>query len=109
MGQAVTSVTSGINGKVIVSTNAGDDEYDDVILATHSDISLKILGESATAEEKKILGAIPYQSSSVYLHTGSDPNNVKSTRTHTLYATPRQQLNLYTSLAQVCLRRRPCG
>lgn len=55
---------------VIVHTS--DDksqQFDYVFFACHSDEALKILGDEATAEEKQILGAIPYQDNTVYLHT----------------------------------------
>lgn len=45
--------------------------YDHVVLATHSDQSLRMLGD-ATAAEQSILGAIPYQKNDVCLHT--DPS-----------------------------------
>lgn len=35
-------------------------DFDAVVLATHSDTALKILGAGATAAEKEVLGAIPY-------------------------------------------------
>ncbi|MGV6805790.1 MAG: NAD(P)/FAD-dependent oxidoreductase [Ruegeria sp.] len=44
------------------------DQYDDIILATHSDQSLAILGESATTEETAALGAIRYQPNRAVLH-----------------------------------------
>lgn len=99
----MTSVLSEPNGKVRVSTGAGCEEYDEVILATHSDTSLKILGDGATDEEMKILGALPYQSSTIYLHTGSDPNHNKSIMMCALLITTTQQLILFVCLGQVCL------
>jgi uncharacterized protein len=43
--------------------------FDRVFLATHSDISLRILGDEATASERRVLAAIPYQQNDVVLHT----------------------------------------
>ncbi|MCG8455990.1 MAG: FAD-dependent oxidoreductase, partial [Holophagales bacterium] len=43
--------------------------FDAVILATHSDQALRLLGEGATAEERQVLGAIPYQPNDAVLHT----------------------------------------
>ncbi len=42
--------------------------YDAVVFACHSDQALALL-DDATASEREVLGAIPYQASSVVLHT----------------------------------------
>jgi len=73
LGQPVTSVTRQSNGGVSVESKAASgytqvERYDHVLLACHTDTSLKVLGNSATAEEKSILEAIPYSSSDIYLH-----------------------------------------
>lgn len=71
----VASVTRSSNGNgdggVTVTTAAGDQSsFDAVVLATHSDVSLKLLGADATVAERQVLGAIPYNQNEVYLHTG---------------------------------------
>jgi predicted NAD/FAD-binding protein len=43
--------------------------FDRVFLATHSDTSLRILGDSATDLERDVLRAIPYQDNEVVLHS----------------------------------------
>ena len=43
--------------------------FDQVIFATHADVTLKILGRSATANERRTLGAFEYTSNEVVLHT----------------------------------------
>ncbi len=53
---------------VTVTSHGQSDEFDEIILATHSDQSLAILGEHATAEEGAALGAIRYQPNSAVLH-----------------------------------------
>jgi uncharacterized protein len=45
-----------------------EESYDWVFFACHSDQALAMLSDATTAE-KEILGAIPYQENSVYLHT----------------------------------------
>lgn len=46
---------------VRVTTKAGQQcEFDAVVLATHSDTALALLGDGATADEREVLGAIPY-------------------------------------------------
>ena len=43
--------------------------FDEVVLAVHSDQALKMLGPDATAAERDVLGAIPYQPNEAVLHT----------------------------------------
>ncbi|MFT3881840.1 MAG: FAD-dependent oxidoreductase [Gemmatales bacterium] len=43
--------------------------YDEVIMACHSDQSLRILGGQASWTEKELLGAFPYSKNAVTLHT----------------------------------------
>jgi predicted NAD/FAD-binding protein len=54
-------------------------KFDRVVVATHSDQALKLLAEPS-AEESEILGAIPYQSNDVVLHTDTRllPKNRKT-------------------------------
>lgn len=46
----------------------GIDTFDDVVLATHADRSLAILGSGASQEEEEILGSFRYQENRVVLH-----------------------------------------
>ena len=54
-----------------LTTPHGTDTFDHVIFACHTDTALKILGDSATADEKNILNSIPYTENTAYLH--NDP------------------------------------
>lgn len=63
----VRRVTRHADG-VRVHTVAGDESFDQVILACHSDQALALLGD-ATDGEREILGAIPYQLNDTVLHT----------------------------------------
>jgi uncharacterized protein len=45
------------------------ERFDHVVLATHSDQALKLLGGGATDTERELLSAIPYQSNEAVLHT----------------------------------------
>jgi len=47
------------------------EHFDAAVLACHADQALRILGESASAEERTVLGAIPYQRNRAVLHTDS--------------------------------------
>jgi len=42
-----------------------------VVFATHSDTTLRMLGEDADAEERAMLASIPYNDNLIYLHTGA--------------------------------------
>eukprot|EP00879_Flechtneria_rotunda_P028753 GHRR01030971.1.p1 GENE.GHRR01030971.1~~GHRR01030971.1.p1 ORF type:complete len:508 (+),score=175.15 GHRR01030971.1:123-1646(+) len=69
LGTPVARVQRTANG-VQLTTAAGQTElFDAVVLATHSDISLQLLGSDATEDEEAVLGAIPYNNNDVYLHT----------------------------------------
>ena len=54
---------------VEIYTRYGKENYDMCVLACHSDQSLAILGDSATNQEREILGGIDYCASDVILHT----------------------------------------
>lgn len=54
---------------VRVHTDAGQERFDAVVFACHSDQALAILGSAATPEERRILGAVRYQPNVAYLHT----------------------------------------
>ena len=58
-----------LDNKVLVKPKNTDEEaFDYVFFACHSDEALAILGQDASEAEKEILGAIPYQENTVYLH-----------------------------------------
>lgn len=48
--------------------NQPEQSFDYVFFACHSDEALAMLGKNATQAEREVLGAIPYQENSVYLH-----------------------------------------
>lgn len=63
----VLNVQRDAAGVEIVSTS-GREHFDHAVLACHSDQALALLAD-ASAGEKEILGAIPYQENDVVLHT----------------------------------------
>lgn len=66
-----TSITSVRRLKNTVKIKPQYDEeqtYDYVFFACHSDQALAILGKDASNAEREVLGAIPYQENSIYLH-----------------------------------------
>ena len=60
----VRSITRDADGVTV-----DGERFDEVVLATHSDQALKMLGEDATERERELLGAIPYQPNEAVLHT----------------------------------------
>ena len=52
----------------ITPVNAAEETFDWVFFACHSDQALRLLSD-ASQQENEILGAIPYQENSVYLHS----------------------------------------
>ncbi|WP_424831932.1 NAD(P)/FAD-dependent oxidoreductase [Ruegeria sp.] len=63
---------------VTIRSQGQSELFDEVILATHSDQSLAILGDQATAAEKAALGAIRYQPNTAVLHC--DPRQMPRRR-----------------------------
>lgn len=56
-------------GMVVVPRQRPAEVFDHVIFACHSDQALKLLGDHATATEREVLSAFPYQKNVVVLHT----------------------------------------
>lgn len=54
---------------VIIKTVQGEQRFDHVVLACHSDQALALLGENATDEERENLGKIRYQPNRAILHS----------------------------------------
>ncbi|NNN03866.1 MAG: NAD(P)-binding protein [Acidimicrobiaceae bacterium] len=66
----VTAVRRTLGG-VVVTTPRGDEEFDHVIVATHSDQALALLVD-ADSQERDVLSALRYQENEAVLHT--DPS-----------------------------------
>ncbi len=54
---------------VAAQRSASGEMFDALVLACHSDQALSILGAGASATEREVLGAIPYQRNRAVLHT----------------------------------------
>lgn len=63
----IRRVTNG----VIVQSRDGEEQFDEVILACHSDQTLALLTD-ASERERTILGAMLYQANDVWLHTDAN-------------------------------------
>lgn len=68
LGINIESVLRRANGVVIRTQEYGDEEFDQVVFACHSDQALSLLTDPQAAESS-ILGAIRYQNNEVVLHT----------------------------------------
>ncbi len=58
-----------LGNSVMLKPQHGEEQaFDYVFFACHSGQALNMLGANASAQEREILGAIPYQENSIYLH-----------------------------------------
>ena len=58
-----------LKDSVLLKPQHGEEQaFDYVFFACHSDQALNMLGADASVQEREILGAIPYQENSIYLH-----------------------------------------
>ena len=68
IGERVKSITRGENTITVGTENAPSQEFDHVVIATHADISLKLLSDPTPAEVE-ILSPWSYQLNKTFLHT----------------------------------------
>lgn len=54
---------------VWVRANGVQERFDEIVFACHTDQTLAILGDGASAEERRLLGAVRYQRNRAVLHT----------------------------------------
>lgn len=66
--RSVARTESGDVSQVQITTDAGEQTFDHVVLACHSDQSLAVLAD-ASAAERKLLSAVRYQPNHAVLHT----------------------------------------
>ena len=95
----VRQITRDARG-VAVTTDTGTERFDRLVLATHSDQALALLGGHATAQERQVLGAIHYQPNRAVLHTDTRvlPRNPSAWAAWNYEATHSSQTD-----ARVCL------
>jgi predicted NAD/FAD-binding protein len=84
---------------VWLRTARGTERFDALVLACHSDQALALLGDDATPDERRLLGAIRYQPNEAVLHTdgGVLP------RRHTAWAAWNYERAADGTQGQVCL------
>jgi len=56
------------DGVIVRDANGRQERYDHVVLATHADTSLSILGDDASQDERRLLGAFGYTENRAVLH-----------------------------------------
>ena len=78
--RAVKNVRPVDGGVIVTDDNGNNAQYDHVILATHTDQALSILGPDCAAAYHDVLGSIPYTENTAYLHTDNSlmPHNKKA-------------------------------
>ncbi|XP_052163545.1 uncharacterized protein LOC127780650 [Oryza glaberrima] len=64
--QSVSALEGG--GYRVVEAGGTEEAYDSIIFAVHAPDALNILGDEATHDERRILGAFQYVYSDIYLH-----------------------------------------
>ena len=64
----IASVRRQENSVLLKPQYGKEQTFDYVFFACHSDQALNMLGADASAQEREILGAIPYQENIIYLH-----------------------------------------
>jgi len=65
---AVTEIRRRPDGVTVISGEGGEEHFDAVVIATHSDQALGLLADPSDSEHE-LLGAIPYQLNEAVLHT----------------------------------------
>jgi predicted NAD/FAD-binding protein len=64
----VVSVRRPDDSVEVIDGTGGLDRFEEVVFATHPDVTLEILGVEATPREREVLGAIRYQRNEAVLH-----------------------------------------
>lgn len=69
LGQRITKVQRDDKGVMLQFADGHTEHYDKLVLACHSDQALALLGDTASEDERAVLGGIAYQKNEVVLHT----------------------------------------
>lgn len=68
LGLGVISVSTNGKGCLVTCDDGSKELFDGCILAVHAPDAIQILGDEATFDEKRVLGAFQYVYSDIYLH-----------------------------------------
>ncbi|WP_133501009.1 NAD(P)/FAD-dependent oxidoreductase [Cognatilysobacter terrigena] len=95
-------------GGVIVTTDEGEETFDQIVLACHSDQALALLND-ADPQECEVLGAIGYQRNEVVLHTEARllPRDRKAWAAWNAYVDPDPQQPCTVSYCMNLLQHLP--
>lgn len=77
LGTPVRAICRDLTG-VHVTTDMGTERFDELVMATHADQAMRILGHEASSEEREILGSVRYSRNDAWLHC--DPALMPSRR-----------------------------
>lgn len=72
---AVTRVVRDDGGVVVETAAGGRERFDAVVFATHSDVTLQLLGDDVDPQERSVLAGVPYNDNDIYLHSGKMVDN----------------------------------
>ncbi|WVZ62876.1 hypothetical protein U9M48_012568, partial [Paspalum notatum var. saurae] len=88
-GCEVNSVSSFNGGYRILETGGSVEMYDRIIFGVHAPDALKVLGDEATHEELRILGAFHYMHNDMYFHSDESlmPHNITAWSTSNFLGT----------------------
>ncbi|KAF8016552.1 hypothetical protein BT93_H1921 [Corymbia citriodora subsp. variegata] len=64
----VRSISTSDEGCVVLTGDGSEEVYDKCIVAVHAPDALRLLGDQATYDETRVLGAFQYAYSEIYLH-----------------------------------------
>lgn len=68
-GRGVARLERRPDGVTVVDVSGRVEVFDEVVVATHADTALQLLGSAATDTERNVLGSFRYQANEVVLHT----------------------------------------
>jgi predicted NAD/FAD-binding protein len=77
LGTGIARIERDVAGVTVIDGKGHRDRFDQVVIATHSDEALALLGD-ASPRETALLGAMPYQRNIAWLH--SDPSFMPNER-----------------------------
>jgi len=52
----------------IKDAKGGSDKFDHIVMATHTNVTLAILGDEVSAGQREVLEGVPYSNNDIYLH-----------------------------------------
>ncbi|KAF8016606.1 hypothetical protein BT93_H1967 [Corymbia citriodora subsp. variegata] len=64
----VRSISTSDEGCIVLTGDGSEEVYDTCIVAVHAPDALRLLGDQATYDETRVLGAFQYAYSEIYLH-----------------------------------------